>query len=134
MAAEDPERAMKPIVTIDGARFVDFHGFVDEFNRTYVRQFNAIWNGNLDAFNDYLDWLDGEYTLVWLNAEESGRNLGHAEMVRWLAGNIQTCHPDNIMDVATRIRDARLGLGPTLFDWLVQIIREDHPQVELRLT
>ncbi len=123
----------KPVFTIDGAQFVDFAGFVDEFNRAFVQQFNEMWNGNLDAFNDYLDWLSGDYTLIWNHAEESRRNLGHSQMVDWLVGNIKTCHPDNIMAVAERIREARMGKGPTLFDWLVEIIRENHLHVELRI-
>jgi hypothetical protein len=37
----------------------------------------------------------------------------------------QLCHPSNRSNVQDRIRNARQGEGPTLFDEIVEIIR-DH--------
>ncbi|MFI7283288.1 hypothetical protein ACIBOV_23795 [Micromonospora chersina] len=38
---------------------------------------------------------------------------------------IRTCHPSHRASITARISDARRGEGPTLFDELVEIIR-DH--------
>jgi hypothetical protein len=38
-----------------------------------------------------------------------------------------TCHPSNRPGIEDRIRRARRGQGPTLFDEIVEIIREHGP-------
>src|SRR5262249_17967127 len=119
-------------ITIDGRRFTDFEGFVAEAKEAFSGKVDWLWNGNLDAFDTLLDEVEGRYGLVWPRADLSRHCLGHQSMIRWRAGSIQRCHPDNIMAVAERLRLARLGQGPTLFDWLVEIIR-GHGQVELFL-
>jgi hypothetical protein len=121
-----------PTYVIDGANFGDFTGFVAECNRAFVRAFGGEWGGNLDAFNDYLWWGDEEYTLVWRNAAKSRTDLGHAAMADWLEANSRVCHPTNRPSVVVRLNRARRGKGPTLFDWLVEIIR-DNEHVRLLL-
>ena len=122
----------KPVYVIDGANFSDFAGFVAECNRAFIAHFGGTWGGNLDAFNDYLYWGDPEYVIVWRNAEKSRADLGHQAMAAWLEENWGRCHPSNQADVRRRLTRARKNKGPTLFDWLVEIIR-DQAHVELRL-
>ena len=50
------------VYEIDGANFSDFAGFIDEFNRGFITDVGGDWNGNLDAFNDYLGWACLLYT------------------------------------------------------------------------
>jgi hypothetical protein len=54
-------------------------------------------------------------------------------MAEWLAGNLLRCHPDNRLSVQTRLDRAKQNAGPTLFDWLVEIIHENHEFVQLTL-
>ena len=61
---------------IDGKNFQDFSGFVEEFNRVFISQFDSLWGGNLDAFNDYLSWPDSNYRIEWTNAKLSRECLG----------------------------------------------------------
>jgi hypothetical protein len=110
-------------IILDGQHFTDFEGFVAEVMEAFSGKVDWLWNGNLDTFETLLDEVEGKYCLVWNRADLSRHCLGHQAMVRWLANNIQRCHPDNIMAVAERLRLTRLGQGPTLFDWLVEIIR-----------
>ena len=124
--------AEKPIYTIDGANFGDFAEFIEECNRVFIRAFGGEWSGNLDAFNDYFNWGDGDYILVWKNSEKSRVDLGYPAMADWLERNSQRCHPSNVQSVLQRLSMARHQRGPTLFDWLLEIIRE-QPNVELRL-
>ena len=40
--------------TIDGRRVGSFEDFIEATNLGFVEQIGGRWNGNLDAFNDYL--------------------------------------------------------------------------------
>jgi hypothetical protein len=41
-----------------------FEDFVTAMNEGFIRFVGAEWNGNLDAFNDYLKWpTENEYEL-----------------------------------------------------------------------
>jgi hypothetical protein len=121
-----------PIYVIDGANFFNFADFIEECNRGFIRHFGGEWNGNLDAFNDYFHWGDGDYVLIWANSEKSRGELGHEAMANWLDENSRRCHPLNVPSVLEGRDQARRAKGPTLFDCLVQIIRE-QPNVEFRL-
>ncbi len=76
----------KPVLTIDGARFHDLAGFMDEFAR--VLEPDVYWGRHLDAFNDVLrggfGTPEGGFILRWGNSERSRRTLGFPETVRWL--------------------------------------------------
>jgi hypothetical protein len=122
----------KPTIILDGRLFSDFEGFVTVVNDGFAGKVDWTWNGNLDAFDDLLWQVEGEHRIVWSHAELSCERLGYEAMVEWLTGNLQRCHPDNATSVAERLRRARIGEGPTLFEWLVEIIRS-YPQFELML-
>lgn len=135
--------AEKPVYVIDGENFSDFEGFIEECNRGFIRETSGggECGGNLDAFNDYL-WQalsTGRrrtgYVIVWRNAGKSRRELGHRALVRWLAESLRECHPagDAYSDFLARLRAARRRTGPTLFDWLTEIITRRAPDAELRL-
>ena len=117
---------------IDGAKFDDFSGFIAEFNRMYVIKVGGLWNGNLDAFNDYLAW-DTSYVLKWRNSEKSRHDLGHKEMAIWLEGNLTTCHPLNQASVRQRLQKANRKEGQTMFGFIVEIILGNSDWVDLRL-
>ena len=125
---------------IDGQNFTNFAEFTQEFNRAFA-DIDADWHGNLDAFDDYLDWPTFEtgtletgkgYVLIWRHSAASRCCLGHSAAVSWLQERVQNCHPDNVARMMRRLREAERQQGPTLFDDLVSIIRE-HQQIELRL-
>lgn len=120
---------------IDGQNFTNFAEFADEFNRVFA-DIGADWQGNLDAFSDYLDWptqeMGGGYVLIWRHSTVSRRSLGYSAAIFWLQERVQNCHPTNVIHFTRRLREAEQQQGPTLFDDLVGIIRE-HQQIELRL-
>lgn len=132
----------RPIIVLDGSRFADFEGFQTEVSRQLVS--GANWVGNLDAFNDLLrggfGTPPGGFILRWVDSARSRAALGYPETVRWLERKLQRCHPDNRTRVVEEMEAAQRGEGPTLFDLLVEIIRDHGPggteaedQVELRL-
>ena len=128
-AAQKGNNELRPLLFV----FSDFAGFIIEFNRGFVSHVGGDWNGNLDAFNDYLSWADDRCTIRWLNADKSQTDLGHSAMADWLTGNLTRCHPTNRAGVQQRLDAATAGSGQTLFDWLVVIIRENSDFVELQL-
>ena len=115
-----------PVLVVDGANFSDLVGFARKFSKL-LRHYT--WNGDLDAFNDILRGGFGTpengWVLRWLNSEVSRVTLGHEATVRWLERILLTCHPSNRASVQARITNAQQGEGPTLFDEIVEIVR-DH--------
>lgn len=103
--------------TIDGRSVRSFRDFVDAANAGFIEQVDGKWNGNLDAFNDYLSWPEEqEYELELLGAADCARYLGHAAQAAWLRNNLQTCHPSNRADVQSRLVLAEAGQEETLFE------------------
>jgi hypothetical protein len=117
-----------PVLVIDGADFSDFDGFGREFSRLLN---DYTWRGNLDAFNDLLrggfGTPDTGWVLRWPNSESSRTALGYAATIRRLEGLLLTCHPANRSRIKAEISSARRGEGPTLFDDIVDIIRDHGP-------
>ncbi len=119
---------------IDGAAFSTLSEAATEF--TAALGLLSPWHGNLDAFNDILHGgfgtPDEGSTLIWRHSAISRQRLGYGETIKWLEERIQHCHPDNIPHFQHRLEEARRGEGMTLFDTLVEIIR-DHADIQLRL-
>ena len=53
--------------------------------------------------------------------------LGYAETVRYLERRLARCHPTSTGVVMRDLRAARAGRGATVFDWLVDIVRDHGP-------
>lgn len=128
---------------IDGAEFETLEQFYDEVSRVLIP--NVQWGRNLNAFNDILrggfGTPDEGFRLIWLASDLSRVKLGYAETARQLEKSLETCHPTARGEVTQQLRDARSGIGPTVFDWLVEIIRfhgeggaeaEDNVVLDLR--
>ncbi len=123
------------VYVIDGATFSTLEGFYDQVSRVLIP--GAYWGRNLDAFDDVLDGgfgtPDEGFVLVWRNSDLSRERLGYPETLRQFELLLWGCHPSNVPILAERLRAAKRGTGPTVFDWLVDIIRTDHEGVEVRL-
>jgi len=116
---------------IDGARIGSLEEFLREFSRVVIPCYSPPLSSSLDAFNDILRGGFGTpeegFTLRWVNSAASRANLGYAETARVLERRIETCHPENVDRVRKELALARSGQGPTVFDWLVEIIRVHGP-------
>ena len=63
---------------VDCRKVTDFEGFIDAFNRDFVHKVGGHWNGNLDAFNDYLAWPEEErYELELIGCQNLETALDH---------------------------------------------------------
>jgi RNAse (barnase) inhibitor barstar len=127
---------------IDGSRFATLEEFFEEVSRILIP--GTPWGRNLDAFNDILrggfGTPSGGFTIHWKNHALSRERLAYAETVRQLELRLGNCHPASRDKVMRDLMRARAGQGPTVFDWLVDIIRihclggtEEQDGVELSL-
>ena len=126
----------KQIYIIDGNKFSTLEEFWEEIGHVLMGIPNAYWGRNLDAFNDILygGWgtPDEGFILIWKNSSLSRTKLGYPETVRQLERRLKICHPVNREHVKRGIESAGRNEGQTVFDWLVEIIRE-HKDIELML-
>ncbi|MFE6052287.1 barstar family protein [Kitasatospora sp. NPDC056446] len=115
---------------IDGSRIGTLEDFWDVVGQEIGT--DGYFGRNLDAFADCLRGGygtpdDGDWVIEWRDHEASRRGLGYPETVRQLQVRLGRCHPTNRAQVAAELAAARAGKGPTVFDWLVRIIEEEHP-------
>ncbi len=114
---------------IDGTHFETLEGFFREIGGAVVPC--AKWGASLEGFADILDGRLGTptagFTLRWHHHAVSRERLGYPETVRQLELRLQSCQPATRPGVARQLEQARAGAGPTVFDWLVQIVRARGP-------
>lgn len=117
---------------LDGERITSLEAFYEEVSRSLIP--GAAWGRNLDAFNDVLQGgfgtPDEGFTIRWVDSEISRSRLGYAETARQLEARLERCHPQNRPAVARDLMEAQSGRGPTVFDWLLEIIRQNGPDGE----
>jgi RNAse (barnase) inhibitor barstar len=118
---------VKKVYEIDGNSFDDLEGFLDVIGRILIP--GCYWGRNLNAFNDILRGGFGTpeegFVLRWRNSDVSREKLGFPETLKSLNRQLLNCHPSSLLTVQREISDAQLGLGKTLFDTIIDIIR-DH--------
>lgn len=114
---------------IDGVRTISLEAFYDEISEILIP--GAEWGRNLDAFNDILRGGFGTpedgFRIRWSNSADAKKHLGYKETVRQLEIRLQKCHPTNREKVRAELAAAKECRGPTVFDWLVEIIRHHGP-------
>lgn len=112
---------------LDGSKVTSLEAFFDQISDTLI--LGAYWGRNLDAFNDILRGGFGTppegFIVRWTHSDASRACLGYAETVRQLEKRLERCHPTNRDLVRGDLSQAQQGTGATVFDWLVEIIR-DH--------
>ena len=126
----------KRVYEIEGGNFATLEEFWDEISCKLIP--DAYWGRNLDAFNDILRGGFGTpeegFVLVWKDSSLSKEKLGYSETVRQLEKRLQECHPASREHVKKKLNQAQLNQGPTVFNWLMDIIQDDeHKDIELRL-
>lgn len=129
----------KKKIIIDGSKFNHIEGFYTEIDRVLTKDLTWETGHNLDAFNDLLHGGFGvhEYgepiTLIWENANKSEKDLGYKAIVAYYENILTRCHPSNINNVKEQLENAKQEMGKTLFDIIIQIIKE-HDDIELIIT
>ncbi|WP_440224308.1 barstar family protein [Dokdonella sp. MW10] len=120
---------MKPIILIDGRAFSDLDGFFRHFGERALA--DREWGRNLDAFDDVLRGGFGTpeegFVITWEHHRLSRQRLGFAETERVLRARLHACHSSGVAGITRDLERAQARQGPTVFDWLVEII-EAHGQ------
>ena len=115
--------------TIDGAAFDTLDGFLEAVDTTLAPK--ARWTRDLDGLNKVLrtdpDADHQGMTLVWQNSEKSRGDLGYAETLRVLEKRLPLCDAVSAQFVKSDIANARDHVGPTVFDWVVEVIERHGP-------
>lgn len=129
----------KKVVIIDGSRFNDIEGFYSEVDMVLTKDLTWKTGNNLDAFNDLLRGGFGVYeygepiTLIWKNANKSKHDQGYMATVAYYENIPTRSHPSNINKVKELLENAKQEMGETLFDIIIQIIKENE-DIELIMT
>ncbi|MFE5430821.1 barstar family protein [Peribacillus simplex] len=122
---------MNKVFIIDGDKFSNFKGFCKEFS-DIVLSGKYNWQGNLDAFDDILFGGFGDieyeerYTIIWRNSAKSKEDFGYSETIVKLNENLNNCQQSNEEKVIQEIKDAKINKGPTIFDWIEEIILDNE--------
>jgi RNAse (barnase) inhibitor barstar len=125
-------------IEINGNNFSNLSGFYNEVEKKMTSGLNWKIGRNLDAFNDVLNGgfgihdVDENYQLYWKNAKKSKSDLGWNQTIDFIENKLKTCHPTNIEFVKKDLEDAENGVGQTMWELLIGIIKE-HKQIELKL-
>jgi len=118
------------VYEIDGTRFSTLEEFYAEFTRVVIPGFDPSLS-NVDAFDDILSGgcgtPDDGFILRWKNHQISRQRLGYPETVRQLELRLARCHPTNRPQVGQDLKLAQAHRGPTVFDWLTEIIHQHGP-------
>jgi RNAse (barnase) inhibitor barstar len=119
---------------IDGRRTNSLGAFFAEFSRVLLP--GVSWGQNLDALDDVLyggfGTPDEGFAIRWLCSSEARKALGYAETIRQLEFRLAHCDPSYRGPVERELSLAKANIGPTVFDWLVKIIRS-HRDIRLVL-
>ena len=125
---------MKPEYVLDGRRTTTLAAFYAEVGQVLLA--GQPWGENFDALHAVLhgDYgrLPETFRLVWQDAKVAQVALGYPETVHQLTQRLRDCHPTVLIKTAWALRAALREQGPTVYDWLVELIGQ-HPNVELVL-
>ncbi|MFF2190327.1 barstar family protein [Streptomyces sp. NPDC058155] len=116
---------------IPGAEVTDLERFWQVTGEA-VNGPDGYFGRNLDAFADCLSGGygtpdDRDFVIEWRDHELSRRALGHQETARQLRLRLARVPEVNRGLVKGQLDEAEAGRGPTVFDWLTEIIDERAP-------
>ncbi|OAR26581.1 barnase inhibitor [Streptomyces sp. ERV7] len=122
---------MTTIYVIDGKQTPTLEDFWRVIGEA-VNGPGGYFGKNLDAFNDCLRGgfgtpEDGDFHFEWHDHAYAREALGHAETARQLETVLTRCHFTNRERVAAELAAAKVGRGPTVFDWLVEVFEGETP-------
>ena len=116
----------KKVYVIPGEKISSLESFYTVIGEV-INDPGGYFGSNLDAFIDCLRGGFGTpatYMLKWNKSEASKKALGYEETVRQLEKRLHSCHPSNKADIQKKLQRAKSKKGPTVFDWLIEIIEQ----------
>lgn len=125
-------------IQIDGKKISTLEEFYDEIERQFTKGLDWEMGRNLNAFNDILYGGFGVHSyqekieIHWVNSERSKFILGFEETIKYLQIKLKECHATNKQNVKNDLDLAQNRVGKTLFEILIEIIKE-HEHIKLRI-
>ena len=126
-------------ITIDGSHFNTLEEFYDEIDKLLTKDISFRTGHNMDAFCDLLYGGFGVHEpgesldFYWLHTVKSRRDFGYEATAAFWEKALKTCHPTAREHVQSMIHAAKKHTGETLFDILVNAIRETRSDYHHRL-
>nr|WSW66012.1 barstar family protein [Streptomyces sp. NBC_00995] len=122
---------------IDGSGVTGLERFWDVVGEA-VNGPGGYFGRGLDSFADCLRGGmgtpdDGDFVIEWRDHALSARALAHEETARFLRDLAARAHTSNLPRLREELAQAEAGRGPTLFDRLLEIIRDETAPGTLRL-
>jgi RNAse (barnase) inhibitor barstar len=128
----------RPIYVVHGEKIRSLEDFYREVGEA-VNGPGGYFGKNLDALWDCLKGgfgtpETGGYILRWTNCDVSRESLGYEETARQLTDRRMREDPSQHDQTNQKIRDAKRHIGPTAFEWLVDLLSKASAfGVELQL-
>ena len=125
-------------IQLDANQFSTLSSFYTAVEKAFTKDLGWHIGRNLDAFNDLprggfgVHDYEEPVRLIWLHSDKSQQDLGWEETVKYFSAKLKTCHPSNIESVKQDLTLAERHVGKTLFDLIIDIIKE-HDYIELTL-
>ena len=115
---------MKSEYVLEGRRTTTLAAFYAEVGQVLLG--GQPWGENLDALHEVLRGDYGQvpesFRLVWRDAKVAQAALGYPGTVHQLTRRLRDCHPTSLIKTAWALRAALREQGPTLYDWLVELM------------
>lgn len=125
---------VKSEYVLDGRRTTTLKAFYAEISQVLLA--GQAWSETLDDLDQILRGSYGPvpatFRLIWAHAEIARSALGYPETIDHLMQRLRDCHPTVLIKTAWALRSALREQGPTVYDWLVELMGK-HPNVELVL-
>lgn len=86
--------------------------------------FGSNHDGLIDCLRGGFGTPDEGSTIRWLRSDQSRDALGYPETIRHLKLRLSRCYPTGRDETRRDLARARRHEGPTVFDWLVEIIHQ----------
>ncbi len=126
---------MPRLYVIDGAQVTSLESFWKALGEA-VNGPGGYFGESLDGLEDCLHGGfgtpdDEDFGFEWRAHEVSKRYLGYPETIRQLERRLAGSHPTNRAEIAADLATARTGAGPTVFDWLTDILGAEPGRLRL---
>ncbi len=125
-------------IVIDSSTFNDLEGFYTEIDRLLTKNLSWKTGHNFNALNDLLRGGFGVYEyeepviIIWKNTIKSKVDLGYKATIKHYENILFNCHPTNRDSIKQFLESAKQHQGDTLFDIIVEIIKE-HDHIEFKM-
>lgn len=126
-------------ITLEGSNIHDIPSFYQMINHLFMADESWKISNSLDALDDLLYGGYGtlqhvdHLKIIWKNAQHSRKALGIETTRQYYLDKLESDQPFNKVLFREKLAKLTLGVGPTYFDIVVEIITS-HKNIQLILS